>query len=181
MTNDANAIEIPLSKKKLLLMLAGSLAFVAIGFWFAIAPPDLHNRYSPERLFLLGILAIVFFGFTAFVAMRKLRDQQPGLTIHDRGLHDNTSATPAGEIAWDDVVAIEGTEMSGQPFIVVRVRNPQQYIERQPGGFKRKLMSMNAQMTGTPINIPASSLQIPPEELLALLQRKLDEHRRGNA
>lgn len=39
MTNTTRQIEIPLSKKKLILMLIGSIGFVAAGLWFAINPP----------------------------------------------------------------------------------------------------------------------------------------------
>jgi len=34
-------IEIPLNKSRIVFMLVGSLALVAIGFWFVIDPPEL--------------------------------------------------------------------------------------------------------------------------------------------
>jgi len=45
MTTSGQRIEIPLSKKKILLMLLGALAFVAIGLWFVISPQTITNLY----------------------------------------------------------------------------------------------------------------------------------------
>jgi hypothetical protein len=178
---DANAIEIPLSKKKLVLMLAGSLAFVAVGLWFVIAPPNFRNEFWAARAGVAGAAGIVVFGVFAFFLARKLGDSKPGLIVTDRGFHDNASATPAGEVLWQDVTGFDVMEVQGQRFIVVLVRDPEPYIARQTSAFKRKLMSMNANMAGSPISISANSLKIGFDELLALLTERLKAHYGGNA
>jgi len=173
-------VAIPLSKTKLLLMLAGSLAFVAIGLWFVIAPPNFRNSYWAARAGVAGAAGIVVFGLFAFFLARKLRDSRPGLVVSNRGFYDNASATPAGEVLWDDVTGFDVMQIQGQRMIVVLVKNPEEYIERQTSAFKRKLMSMNANMAGSPISISANSLQIGFDELLALLIARLDAHHGGN-
>lgn len=170
-------ISIPLSRKKLLLMLAGSIGFVAIGLWFVVAPPDFHNPFWRDRAFVAGLASVVVFGLFAVFIGRKLGDRTPGVVINEKGITDNASAFPAGEIAWEDILGVEGTEMGGQRMVLVFVRNPQDYIDRQTNALKRKIVTMNAQMVGTPISISANALQVKSEELLELLQSRLAAHR----
>lgn len=172
-------ITIPLSRKKLLLMLAAAIGFVAIGLWFVVAPPDFRNPFWQDRAFAVGLASVAVFGFFAVFIGRKLGDRTPGLVINEQGIIDNAGAFPAGEIPWDDVLGVEGTEMSGQRMVLVFVHNPQLYIDRQTNALKRKIVTMNAQMVGTPISISANALQVESEELLALLQARLAAHRGG--
>ncbi len=178
MIDSSQEITIPLSRTKLLLMLAAAIAFVAIGIWFVVAPPNFRNQFWANRAFVAGIGSIVVFGLFAIFIVRKLGDRTPGLVVNEKGIVDNAGAFPAGEIAWDDVLGIEDIEMSGQRMVLVFVRDPQPFIDRHTNAVKRKIVTMNAQMVGTPISISANSLQIEFEELLALLHSRLGAHRR---
>ena len=111
----AERIEIPLNKSKLVMMLAGSIAFVAIGFWFVINPPEIKNAYwgNPTRLAVIGYAAIVFFGIVAYVLMRKLPDTKPGLIIDETGLTDNSGGLSAGHIEWSDIEASRSRRVAG--------------------------------------------------------------------
>jgi hypothetical protein len=172
-------IEIPLSKSKILLMLAGALALVATGPWFVIAPPAIQNSYwgNPTRLAIVGYAAIIFFGLCAVLFIRKLPDTKPGLIIDDTGLVDNSGGLSAGQILWQDIVNISVLEIHNQKLLMLEVRNPQEYISRQKSLFKRKGMGLNHKMYGTPLSIAANSLKISFHELFDLLTKKLEETR----
>ena len=182
MTAPGQQIEIPLNKSKIILMLIGSLAFIAIGCWFVIAPPTIENSYwgSPAKLTIAGYLSIVFFGLCAFVFLRKLPDNKPGLIIDDTGLVDNSGGLSAGRILWSDVEDISVMEIHSQKMIMLHVTNPQQYIERQKNMFKRKGMEMNNKMYGTPISITANGLKTSFDELLNILMNRLKQTRISN-
>ena len=167
-------LEIPLSKSKLVLMLIGALAFVAIGFWFVIAPPKIDNSYwgHPIKLAIIGYGSILFFGLCAILFMRKLPDTKPGLIIDSEGLMDNSGGTAAGRILWADIENISVLEIQKQKLIMIEVTNPEDYIGRQRSLWKRKVMQMNYKMYGTPISISANGLKMKFDDLLsALLQR----------
>lgn len=68
-------IEITLSKRKLTLMLIGSIAFIAAGLWFLIKPPVINNSIfgNPTLIFLSGIASILFFGLCAFYLTIKFK------------------------------------------------------------------------------------------------------------
>lgn len=175
-------IEIPLSKQKLILTLIGSLVFVAIGLWFVINPSALKSaqRFNPTAIMLVGYAAIVFFGLCVAVIVSKLPDQKPGLIIDAKGLHDNSSGVSAGEILWEDIEALSVIQIHRQKLILLQVKNPQAYIDRQTSGFKRKMMSMNHRMYGTPVSITTNGLKISFDELYAILISKLETSRKNN-
>jgi hypothetical protein len=168
-------IQIPLSKQKLILMTIGAFAFVGIGLWFVIAPPVVQNSYwgNPTRIMVAGYLAIAFFGLVAVFLIRKLPDTKPGLIIDDTGILDNSSGLAAGQILWSDIENISVIEISKQRLIMIHVKNPEHYIDRQPSAFKRRLMKMNHNMYGTPISITANGLKIGFDELMKVLTERM--------
>lgn len=179
MTNTSGQIEIALSKKKLIFMLIGAIAFVIIGLWFVIAPPAISNPFfgNPTRLFIMGIVAIVFFGLCAVYIALKIPDNKPGLIIDKTVLIDNSSGVAAGHILWSDIENISVIEIHQQKLILLEVKNPQDYIEKQTSGFKKKMMQINFNMYGTPLSITSNSLKIKFDELLQILNDQLQESR----
>lgn len=168
-------IEIPLSKKKLILLLVGCLVFVTAGSWFLISPPKINNALfgNPTFILMVSIAAILFFGLIAFFIARKLPDNRPGLILDQLGLIDNSSGLSAGQVPWTDIEKISVIEINRQKLILLDVKNPQEYIDRQPNGFKKKLMQINHNSYGTPLSISDNSLQIEFDELVTLLTNRL--------
>jgi hypothetical protein len=172
-------IEIPLSKKKMILTLLGSIAFVGIGVWFLIAPPKISNPVfgDPTLLFIVGLASILFFGLVAVVVIRKLPDNKAGLTINEQGIIDNSSGVSAGLVLWSDIEEIRVSQVMSQKFLMFIVRNPQDYINRQTNPLKRKGMEMNYKSYGSPVSISANALQTNFDNLYDLLNKKLKEHK----
>ena len=172
-------VEIPLSKSKTVLMLFGSLAFVTIGLWFVIAPPTIENSYwgNPTRMLILGYASIIFFGLCAFLFMRKLPDNKPGLVIDDAGLTDNSGGLSAGYIPWTDIQNVAVLEIHNQKLIMLEVKNPQDYIGRQKSFLKRKAMELNYKMYGTPLSITTNGLKTSFDSLLTILMDRFQETR----
>lgn len=167
-------ISIPLSKGKLLLSILGAFAFVAIGFWFVLAPPSrTGSPLESTLLMVLGVVAILFFGGIAILVIRKLFDSRPGLIIDEQGLLDNSGGLSAGQILWQDIENFKVLQIQRQRLILILVKNPQDYIDRQSNGWKRKLMAMNYRQYGTPISISTNGLKISFAELLEMLEQQL--------
>lgn len=179
MTNTTGQIAIPLSKKKLILMLIGSIGFIAAGLWFVIKPPSISNPFfgNPTTVLLTGIASILFFGLCAVYIARKLPDNKPGLIIDKIGLTDNSSGVSAGLILWSDIENISVIEIHRQKLILLHVKNPQDYIDKQTSGFKRKMMQINFNMYETPLSITSNTLQIKFDELLRILNDYLNASR----
>lgn len=173
MTTDL-PISIHLSKGKLLLSTLGAFAFVAIGFWFVLAPPSrTGSSLESTLLMVLGLVSILFFGGIAILVIRKFLDSRPGLIIDEQGLTDNSGGLSAGQILWQGIADFKVLQIQRQRLILILVKNPQDYIDRQSNAWKRKLMAMNYRQYGTPLSISTNGLKISFDELLEMLERQL--------
>lgn len=175
MTQKHHRIEIPLSKKKLFLLLIGAIVFVALGTWFVMSPETFSKGplRSVTAIYLVGMASIVFFGFAALYILRKLPDSKPGLIIDETGITDNSSAIAAGHIPWTDIDSLSVITIQKQSFILFNVHHPQDYIDRQKGILKKKMMQMNVRLYGSPLLISASGLKIGFEELYKLVSERM--------
>ncbi|MBY0480544.1 MAG: hypothetical protein K2Q21_04240 [Chitinophagaceae bacterium] len=168
-------IQIALSKRKITWLFSGSLVFIALGLWFVVSPPKIENGLfgNPLFIFATGVASIVLFSIFGFVTAKKLLDKRPGLIIDKNGILDQSSGVSAGLIPWSDIQEIKTTQVYNQTFIMIFVQNPNDYIAREPGIFKRKMMEINFNTYGSPISITANTLQCDFNELLNLLQTHL--------
>lgn len=166
---------IPLSKRKLTLLLLAALILIVAGCWL-IASRD-HTR-NPSIALLAGASAILLFGCCVIVMLRKLKDNKPGLILDEQGITDNSSGVSGGIIPWPDIEQVSVLTIQGQQLLMIRVRDPQQYIDRQTNGMKRKIMTLNYKLYGSPLSISANSLKISFTELQQLVSNYLDASRR---
>jgi hypothetical protein len=168
---------IALSKTKIVLLLLGACAFVAIGFWMfsldeaVIRSQRRHN--DPLYVHGIGLAAILFFGPCGLYALKKLFDKKPGLVFNNSGIVDNASAVAAGLIPWSDVVDTQVCEIQKQKILVINVKDPQKYIDRG-NALKRALNKANYKMVGSAITISAHTLEIDFPDLVSLF----DEYQR---
>ena len=171
---------IPLSKTKLTLLLLGATAFVVVGLCllckhlYAAA----STGFGSVLLTIVGVAAVIFFGACAGFYARKLLDNKPGIVFDERGLFDNSSFVAAGQILWADIETVSVLQLHRQKFVVLQVRNPQQYIDRQASAFKRKVMTLNHKLYGTPLHISANGLQVSFDQLFVLITNNLQRNQR---
>ena len=176
--NNLNQVEIPLNKSKLRFLLIASFGFVFIGISFLIIPFGMRGLDSGMELFIsvTGIICSLFFGFCAFILLKKIGDNSPGMIISEKGFTDNASGVGAGFVPWSDVIRIEERHVVNQSFIMVIVKNPDDYIYRQESFFKKKAMEMNKKFYGSPISISSNTLQISYGELYRLFANHLEKN-----
>jgi hypothetical protein len=175
MITPTQKIEIPISKTKLIKILIAAIAFVALGIWMVVRKPTINNPLfgNPIVVFGIGIISILFFGLSGFMIFKKLKDTKPGLLIDERGVTDNASGVSAGHIPWADITAIKTAQVFTQKFILIIVKNPEDYIARQTSALKRQTMRMNFKTYGSPICITANTLQYNFIDLENILRERL--------
>lgn len=166
-------LEIPLSKKKILLLLIGSLVFVCLSIYLIIVDSiDADARMLPGMRYGWACAGIVFFGACAIIVIVKLFNNKAGLIISDAGIDDNSSGVSAGVIEWRDIIRIRKVKVQRTSFLIIDVTNPDKYISRA-GGIKAKLMEMNMSMYGSPLSISTTTLNYDFEQLLEFLNEEL--------
>lgn len=178
MTNEEQ-IEIPLSKTKMTLTFMGSLIFVGLGIWFLVNPPKISNPIlgNSTTFFIIGIASILFFGLVAITIFRKFSDKKAGLIINKQGIIDNSSGVSAGEIPWTDIQEITISQVMNQKFLMIIVKNPQEYIDKVTSPIKRNAMKMNYKSYGSPISISSNALKTDFEKLQKLINEKMHEYK----
>ena len=105
---------IAVSKKKLLLTLAGCCLFVALGGWMlqdadAFAMPPKFDL-SWLRQVGMGALTVLFFGGDGAVVFIKLFDKAPGLTLNAQGIYMHNFAVHG--IPWSDIAGFGVCEVN---------------------------------------------------------------------
>jgi len=175
-TAPTTKVAIPLSKGKVLLFLAGAVAFVAVGiFLWSIA--ETQDRYNALYVKVVALVSMAGFGLSGVYFCIKLFDGRPGLIIDAEGIVDNSSGVAAGRIPWSEIVGLSITTIRRASFVTVHVTDPYKYVERA-GALKRMIHSVNIKMVGSPINISSVELRIPFDELVRLLSEAHERHTR---
>ena len=182
-----NTIEIPLSKKKMFIILIGAVVFTIIGIILVInyakisAPVDqqmiaLGSLYlNPIIELFFGVLFCVVFGFISIYFLMKSVANKPGLILDEVGMIDNSSGVAVGRIAWIDINEINVVHIQRQKMIMIYLKNPQDYINKQRSYLKRRIMAFNLKIYKTPIIIPANGLTISFKELITLIKQHYKE------
>jgi len=170
-TTDELVIE--LSKNKIVLLIVGSCAFVALGVWMSVdaksIAPDLPIE-SPLLARGIGLVAILFFSLCGIFGIKKLFDKRPGLVLNSSGIIDNSSGLAAGFIPWEEILGVEEFQVYSQQMLIIEVRNPETYIARA-SALKRFLNRANYKMCGSPIAISSNTLKIDLPALLSTFEQ----------
>ncbi len=169
-----DTIEIPLNKNRLFVGFIAAVAFVATGFWLLIERPLVKFPWINSQVLVIatGIVAVLFFGAGAIFLISKLLNIKPGLLINSKGLTDNSSGLAAKLIDWSDIEKFNEIGVFGQKLIVILVKNPHHYIERQNNVIVKKGMEFNHKKYGSPIIINVKSLKIKQSDLISILKGK---------
>ena len=177
--NSNNTKVIELSKVKVLLLIVGALAFVALGIWMLQLDStwiESQRRFnSPALVHGVGVASIVFFGLCAVAAVMKLFDRKPGLVLSSTGILDNSSSASAGLIPWSEVQGFDVLKIQRQRLLIVKLVAPDKYVE-VGSAVKRSLNRMNLKMCGSPIAITSNSLKINFDELLDVCNSYLSQY-----
>jgi hypothetical protein len=168
-------VTIPLSKTKVALLVLGAVAFVGGSVWLWMIA-ETQGRYNPLFVKGIALAGAAFFGLCGVYGCVKIIDGKPGLIIDAAGIVDNSSAVAAGRIPWGEITGLRVCSIAGQRFLTIDVADPKKYVARG-GSFRRMMNAANARLTGSPINISASSLCVQFDELVHLLTEASNRHR----
>ncbi len=82
----------------------------AIGLWWGF----LSLQKPPFNIgILIGFAASLYFGVTGGVLLKRLVSHHIALVLDRRGVLDNSTATPAGFVAWSEIVSTGIVTTSG--------------------------------------------------------------------
>ncbi|HCO67313.1 MAG TPA: hypothetical protein DIT04_06100 [Dysgonomonas sp.] len=158
-------IYIPVSKRKIVFLIAGSLLFVLLGVWLLV--------YFEGYRQIAGAASILFFGAGLFVFPKKLFDKSPALIIDEKGITDNITKPHIGLIEWKDIVRFDIIRIYSNKMLLIFVINPEEYLDKI-GNNKVTGLRNNYKITGTPFVIPSGILKLKIEDVKDLLNMYLE-------
>ncbi len=172
-------IEIYTSKKKSILILIGSIAFVSLGILFIMNPERFVTRIfqNPGIIRIAGIASILFFGFGIFVGIKRLIKSEIALIIDPVGINVNPKKSLTEFIKWDQILGFEEIKIQSTRIVIIGVKNPQSWLEKEASTIRKKLMQFNINNYNSPFNIAASGLDISLDELNDKLNRYFEKYK----
>ncbi len=172
-------IEIYSSKKKSLMLLIGSIVFVVSGFWLLIEAGNLTGWIAKNPIFTrgVGIASILFFGIGVFIGIKRLIKSEIALIIDSKGLNLNPKKSLTEIIKWSDINGFEEIKIQMTRIVIIQVKNPEYWLDKEISGFRRKLMQFNISNYNSPFNIAASGLDISSDKLIETLNNYYDRHK----
>ncbi|WOV86781.1 STM3941 family protein [Sporosarcina oncorhynchi] len=139
-----------------------SLLFVLIGFVFI----SIALKESGQLLFLtIGLIVVIFFGFTALFLLREVFVRKPSVIISDEGIFDRSSYIGAGLITWNEIEAMDFIKYGNQPFLAIYTYDKKLIINRT-SGLKRLLNNANRGLLDSQVNIPVKNLACSMDSLV---------------
>lgn len=136
---------------------------------------------SPGRIVCAIIVLFTFmlfiFGIMAFV--RMVKEGFIGFFISPDGLNDISTGHDYGVVMWRDVEGIRIVSDIEHPrwqYIVLKVKNPQAYIDREPLAAKKRSMILKLHYYGSPICFSNRGLNCGFDELKDTVQQYFDAY-----
>jgi len=164
-------LTIPIHKTKVILMLLGSLCFVACGCWMWTSA-DTQTKESPLFLKVLAAACILFFSTTFLFGIIVILRKQYGLIIDDKGITDNSTIYKERFIPWAAITGLGVMQIGRTRILLIKVREPELFIDCERG-WKRGLLMQSYRSYGTPVSLTANILKINVDNLSALIQERM--------
>lgn len=115
-----------------------------------------------------GWLAILFFGCGIAVSVWQIADSRPRLIIDEDGVLDRTLGI--GRIAWSDIEAAYVRSISGNDFICLELKNPEEYAQKL-SKVKRAMAAANRDLGFTDFNLNLSGVDASTDEVFELVMK----------
>jgi hypothetical protein len=161
--SDLPPLQLPRTKGRSIFQIVGSIGFVLVGLLMVIG--CLGSQPFEMVPFVIGLLAVVVFGFFGFLSVRMLL--RPALVIDDHGIWDNTSGLSVGFIPWEQTLGFQPAKVLFNDFVAVFWAD-EQWAWAHMGSTTRLMNRLNRSMT--PVGpISADFLKMTGSQLALML------------
>lgn len=141
--------------------------------------------FSKGRYFLLlvGLLLTVIAVFCLLGLRYLAKEKDAALFISDDGIMDVSTGHSIGTVLWQDIEEIKVMDDISnlkQKYLVLKLRNPKEYIDREKNGSKRRSMELRFQYYGSPVCISTRALDCSFEELKEAVEERYNHWKEIN-
>ena len=157
----------------------GALFFLLVSFFFfqfGMGLERVAGRFLSLILFLLTLI-IAFFCVIGFVYLKK--EKFIGFFISSEGFNDISTGHRYGIVEWKDVAKIrivEDLDHRGKKYICLKLKNPQEYIGREPVQYKKRSLELKYHYYGSPVCFSNRGINCTFEELESTVRVYYDNY-----
>lgn len=134
-------------------------------------------------LLLSGIFLIFIAGFCMYAYYLLAKENFAAVYVSDEGVIDISTGNHIGTVLWKDVENIKiMDDLSNlkHKYIVIKVRNPKEYIDREPNHSKKRTLELKLQYYGSPICFSNRALDCTFEELKDAVISRFNSYRKNH-
>lgn len=168
-------IEIPFKKWKMVILLICVIPFLIAGIVEVANQLNRSNGVTSAISLFDGFASLLFMVIGGLIFTVKMLNRTPGLIIDPTGITDHTNENSVGHIEWNDITEIRTLKQKKEQALIITVRNPDDYVNRQTNAITRKAADMNYIVYGTPIKISTVNLTYTADALNAMLHIQFDK------
>ncbi|MCD7898674.1 MAG: hypothetical protein LUH22_01995 [Bacteroides sp.] len=157
-----------LKRQKRIGLIVGTISFLVLSFYFFQLGIELEKtagKFFCLIMFLLSFTTAVFW-ILGYLYLRK--ENFIGFFISSEGFNDISTGHRYGIVEWEDVIKLrilDDLDHPGRKYISLKIKNPQEYIVREPMQHKRRSLELKYHYYGSPICFSNRGLDCSFEEL----------------
>lgn len=181
-------VEIKQSRRRLVkLLIAGLLMmFVSLIILYIVIANYNEQGYQSSKLLrykntslFFSIIGILFFGGGTILLIYEFIKATPLMTIDDKGITFRSGLTRRMNVLWGNIKSITVSNFFNQRFICIELDHIQEFITKQ-NFTTRNIIRLNRLMGQTSLTISLNSTIEKPEQVLAIMNKYLDEWKKNN-
>ena len=159
---------IPLSKRKLWLLLLLSCGFFALGWWLWEHAENMRD-FDYWRAKGAALLCILFFGICIPIFIFKVADTRAGLVINEVGIYRVGVLGYHDPIPWKHITHCTETKVGRTRLLLIHVDNVEEVLAGM-SGITRWSQRMIIESNGTPHSLSSAALQGNFDDLRRLIE-----------
>lgn len=166
--NTPSVTTFKLSRKKQRGLFLTTLFSALIGIGSLTLSHELKLGEGHFLLLLVGFFSLSTTVFCCISYYYLTREKFTAIYISEEGVNDISTGNRFGTILWKEVENIKVMDDISnlkRKYIVLKVKNPNEYIDREPARSKKRSMELRLQYYGSPICISNRALDCTFEEL----------------
>lgn len=166
-----------LSRKKQRGLFLTTLFSALIGIGAMVVSHELKLGEGRFLLILIGFFSLLTTVFCCISYYYLTREKFRAIYISEEGLNDTSTGSRIGTILWkdvDNIKVMDDISNLKRKYIVIKVKNPNEYIDREPARSKKRSMELRLQYYGSPICISNRALDCTFEELKQAVYERYD-------
>ncbi len=166
------AHHIQIDTRKQIIGIIISILFIIGGTILLVNPLVLgEHPFKDEAMFAISLTIVIIFLALLIFLIYKVVNKTIGLIINDEGIKEQISALNVGMVRWEEISGFGVKKQIGIPFIVIYLKNKEEFIERF-SGLKKSTIKKNAESFGTPVAVSTVMLKMKKDELIQLFKEE---------